>query len=146
MPAATVADVERFSAAFSDFLGSLQRARSRAAQREGITASRLHLLTALQREPGLSVGEMAAAAGCASPTATRMLGALERDGVVSRTPASDDRRRMVVTLTRKGERLLAAQTAHVEAKKRELYERLAPAERTHAEELLRHLAEVIEDL
>jgi DNA-binding MarR family transcriptional regulator len=146
MPAATATDAARFGAAFGDFLQALQRARSRAAQREGITASRLHLLTALEREPGLSVGEMAAAAGCASPTATRMLAALQRDGIVTRKPAAEDRRRMVVALTPEGKRLLAAQSAHVEAKKRELYERLTPDERAHAEELLHHLAELIEDL
>jgi DNA-binding MarR family transcriptional regulator len=142
----TATDVERFSAAFGEFLRALQRARSRAAQREGITASRLHLLTALEREPELSVGEMAAAAGCASPTATRMLDSLQRDGVVTRAPSARDRRRMVVTLTPKGKRLLAAQNAHVEAKKREIYERLTPEERASAEQLLHHLAEVIADL
>jgi MarR family transcriptional regulator, organic hydroperoxide resistance regulator len=89
---------------------------------------------------------MAAAAGCTSPTATRMLDGLERDGVVARDPSTDDRRRTIVSLTAKGKRLLAEQRRGNQEKKQRLYDQLSPGERRQTEVLLRRLAEVIADL
>ena len=89
---------------------------------------------------------MAAAAGCTSPTATRMLDGLERDGVVVREPSSDDRRRTIVSLTAKGKRLLARQRRESQKKKQRLYDQLSPAERRQTEVLLHRLAQVIVDV
>ena len=89
---------------------------------------------------------MAAAAGCTSPTATRMLDGLERDGVVVREPSRDDRRRTIVSLTAKGKRVLAKQRRENQAKKQRLYDQLSPAERRQTEDLLHRLAQVIVDL
>lgn len=149
MPTATAhqTDLERFTEAWDEFSIALQRARSRASQHHApLTPSQYYLLTALSSEPGLGVGEMAAAAGCASPTATRMLDGLERDGVVVRQPSPADRRRTIVSLTPRGRRLLAQQRRSHELKKQQLYEQLAPAERRHTEQLLRRLAQVIAEL
>ena len=149
MPTATHdrTDLERFTEAWDEFSSALQRARSRASHREApLTPSQYYLLAALSDEPGLGVGEMAAAAGCASPTATRMLDALERDGVVAREASSEDRRRTIVSLTSKGRRLLAEQRRRHELKKRRLYDELSPTERRQAEVLLRRLAQAIADL
>ena len=68
---------------------------------------------------------MAAAAGCSSPTATRMLDGLERDGVVVRERSTHDRRRTIVSLTPKGKRLLAAQRRKKQEKKQRLYDQLS---------------------
>jgi DNA-binding MarR family transcriptional regulator len=140
-------DLERFTAAWEEFGDALLRARSRAWQQQTpLTPAQFHLLRALSNEPGLGVGEMAAAAGCTSPTVTRMLDGLERDGVVVREPSMEDRRRTIVSLTAEGKRLLAQQRRRSGEKKRRLYEQLSPAEREQAEVLLRRLAEVIADL
>lgn len=149
MPAATrqATDLERFTEAWDEFGNALLRARSRAWQRQmPLTPAQYYLLLALSREPGLGVGEMAAAAGCSSPTATRMLDGLERDGVVTREPSSEDRRRTIVSLTAKGKRLLADQRRRSQQKKQRLYDQLSPAERRQTEEALRRLAELIGDL
>jgi DNA-binding MarR family transcriptional regulator len=89
---------------------------------------------------------MAAAAGCTSPTCTRMLDGLERDGVVVRESSSDDRRRTIVSLTAKGKRLLAQQRRENQEKKQRLYDQLSPAERRQTEVLLHRLAELMVDL
>jgi MarR family transcriptional regulator, organic hydroperoxide resistance regulator len=140
-------DLERFTAAWDEFSDSLLRARSRAWQQQTpLTPAQYYMLRALSSEPGLGVGEMAAAAGCSSPTATRMLDGLERDGVVVREPSSKDRRRIIVSLTPKGKRLLAQQRHRHDEKKQRLYEQLSPAERRRTEDLLHRLAEVIAEL
>ena len=140
-------DIDRFTEAWDEFALALQRARSRAYQQQtALTPAQYHLLLALSHEPGLGVGEMAAAAGCTSPTATRMLDGLERDGVVAREPSTEDRRRTIVSLTPKGRRLLAAQRRRSQGKKQRLYDQLSPAERRRTEDLLHRLAEVIGEL
>jgi DNA-binding MarR family transcriptional regulator len=149
LPGATkqAADLERFTAAWDDFSHALLRARSRAWQQQTpLTPAQYYLLLALSHEPGLGVGEMAAAAGCSSPTATRMLDGLERDGVVAREASTDDRRRTIVSLTVKGKRLLAQQRRKNQEKKQRLYDQLSPAERQQTEALLHRLADVIADL
>ncbi len=140
-------DLERFTAAWDDFSGALLRARSRAWQQQRpLTPAQYFLLLALSEEPGLGVGEMAAAAGCSSPTATRMLDGLERDGVVEREPSTDDRRRTIVSLTVKGKRLLAQQRRKNQEKKQRLYEQLSPTERRQTEVMLHRLADLIAEL
>jgi len=149
LPAATDerTDLERFTEAWEVFGVALLRARSRAwQQKTPLTPAQYYLLLALSHEPGLGVGEMAAAAGCSSPTATRMLDGLERDGVVVREPSTEDRRRTIVSLTPKGKRLLARQRRHSQEKKQRLYDQLTPEERRQTEDALRRLAELIGEL
>ena len=149
MPAvqAQATDLERFTEAWEEFTGALLRARSRASQQGApLSHAQYHLLLALSHEPGMGVGEMAAAAGCASPTATRILDGLARDGVVVRESSTEDRRRTIVSLTAKGKRLLSQQARKHQLKKQRLYEQLSASERRQTEVLLRRLAEVISDL
>jgi DNA-binding MarR family transcriptional regulator len=149
MPAAQAqaTDLERFTEAWEEFTGALLRARSRASQQGApLSHAQYHLLLALSHEPGMGVGEMAAAAGCASPTATRILDGLERDGVVVRESSTEDRRRTIVSLTAEGKRLLSQQARKHQLKKQRLYEQLSASERRQTEVLLRRLAEVISDL
>ena len=144
---ATLTDIERFTTAWDEFSSALRRARSRAWQQPApLTPAQYHLLLALSHEPGLGVGEMAAAAGCTSPTATRILDGLERDGVVARQPSTEDRRRTIVSLTAKGKRLLGQQRRKHDQKKQRLYAQLSPDERRRTEDLLHRLAKVISEL
>ena len=92
------------------------------------------------------MGEVALAAGVAPPTATRMLGQLERAGIVRREASTEDRRVVTVSLTPRGRELLAKKRATVSAKRREFFESLTEAERVYSERLLRGMAELIEQL
>src|SRR5215218_556281 len=70
------------------FLAALRRARARLSEdpTARLSLAQYLLVAPLLDAPGRSVGELAAHAGVASPTATRMLDALERDGHVRRVP------------------------------------------------------------
>jgi MarR family transcriptional regulator, organic hydroperoxide resistance regulator len=141
-------EFESFVAAWEGFFAAIRRARGRVAQTQGdeLSLSQHHLLSALAEDTHLRIGELALAAGVAPPTATRMLDALERDGVVKRESSPDDRRAVEVRLTAKGRRRLDEKRRLVESKRRALFDSLTPSEREQAEQLLGHMAELIEEL
>jgi MarR family transcriptional regulator, organic hydroperoxide resistance regulator len=146
-PAAST-DRERFELAWAGFTAAVRRARSRAANRPGasLTPAQFHLLSALEGGSALTVGELAGAAGVSSPTATRMLDALERDGIVTREHSTADRRRISVRTTAAGRRALASGRRRVDAARERIYAELSPDERAQAERLLARLAEAVEQI
>ena len=147
-PASADPGYERFDAAYDAFLKAMRRSRGRVSRERQLTLtmSQYHLLEALSEEPDLTVRALAEAAGVASPTATRMLDGLQRDGIVERRPSASDRRAVSVSLTDTGRRLVAQKRALVGERRRALYESLDPGERAQAERLLRRLAEAIDEL
>ena len=130
------------------FLASLRRARARLSEDPSarLTLAQYLLVVPLLDAPGRSVGELAAHAGVASPTATRMLDGLEREGHVRRVPAEHDRRSVELRLTPSGRRVAAAERARYQAKGAELFAALEPDEREQAARLLGRLAELMEEL
>jgi len=73
----------------------------------GLPAAQFPLLSALDAEGPASVGDLAAALGLAQPGVTRALGQLEAEGLIASAADPDDGRIRLVSLTAKGERLLA---------------------------------------
>lgn len=130
------------------FLGALRRARARIAQDPDarLTLAQYTFVAPLLAAPTLSVGELAAAAGVASPTATRMLDGLEREGVVAREAAAGDRRCVALRLTRPGRGVVEAERTRLEAKRDELFAGLDPEEREQAGRLLARLSDLMEEL
>ncbi len=155
MPAAATETIDaartEFDAAWDEFFAAVRRARGRSLQeieQEGLSLAQYQLLSSFagdDRGTEMSVGALAAAAGVAQPTATRMLGGLERAGVVVRRPAGDDRRRVAVELTDGGRRLLGRKRKLVTAKQTAVFSRLEPADRKRAAALLRTMAAAIEE-
>jgi DNA-binding MarR family transcriptional regulator len=139
---------EAFEHAWNDFFAAVRRARGRAARdpRLGLSLAQYQVIAPLEEGGELPVGELACAAGIATPTATRMLNALVRDGIVKRQGSSSDRRVTTVRLTDKGRRLGRAKGKVVAEKRRRAYESLSPKERRDAVALLGRLAGVIEEL
>jgi MarR family transcriptional regulator, organic hydroperoxide resistance regulator len=138
-----------FEAALEDFFGAVRRGRARAARQVGageLTLSQFALVGAFDDAEERQVGELAEAAGVAGPTATRMLDGLERRGIVERRPSESDRRVVTVRLTPQGRRMVERKRKLSREARRALYDSLTPSERTHAERLLRRLAEVIDQL
>jgi DNA-binding MarR family transcriptional regulator len=70
-----------------------------------------------------------------------VVGDLERDGLVTREPDAQDRRRNVVQLTPRGRRTLKRLDARVDAAQDALLEPLSAAERRELQRLLTRLAE-----
>ncbi|MFJ5234194.1 MarR family winged helix-turn-helix transcriptional regulator [Kitasatospora sp. NPDC088391] len=91
---------------------ALDRLRSHGAGGRGLSAGALDILTRLataeDRDRGLSVGELARAAGVSSRNVTGLVDTLERDHLVRRAQDPDDRRSVRVLLTVEGEAWLDA--------------------------------------
>jgi DNA-binding MarR family transcriptional regulator len=147
-PAAAPDRPDDFTAAWAEFLAALRRARARQSNdpTAPLTLSQYHLIAALDGSQSLSVGELAAAAGVSSPTATRMLDGLERDGMIERAPSARDRRSVSVSLTAAGRRAFRAERRRLERKRLALAEQLTAPERRQANTMLRRLAALIDEL
>jgi DNA-binding MarR family transcriptional regulator len=72
----------------------------------GLTAPRLSALSVIVFGGPLTLGALAAAEQVRPPTMTRLVTALERDGLVIRQPDPDDRRQVLLRATPAGRRLL----------------------------------------
>ena len=144
-------EVEAFTAGLDDFLRALRTARgrfNRAPAVPELSVSQFHLLEPLAVGRGpLPICALADAADVAPPTASRMLNGLVRRGIVERTrPDEGDRRRVEVTLTAGGRKLVAAKRARIAQARDEVFHRLSPSERRAAARLLHSLAAAIDDL
>ncbi len=139
--------VESFDEALEQFFRVMRRARTRAGDLEahGLSIPQYAVLVPLLDSEALPVSALAAAAGIASPTVTRMLDGLVRQGIVHRRPSEADRRSVLVGLSEQGRQAVQLTRAAARARRVELYEHLEPQERDDAERLLRRLAELSDD-
>jgi DNA-binding MarR family transcriptional regulator len=78
----------------------------REAREVGISPEQVSLLVAIKHAPGIGVRELAARERVSPPALSNHVDRLERDGLVSRTPNASDRRRVGLTLTEAGQRVL----------------------------------------
>jgi DNA-binding MarR family transcriptional regulator len=141
-------DVQAFLAAFDRFAQAVRRARGARAPSEGhaLTLSQYGLLLPLAGQAEARIRELADAAGVTAPTATRIVDALERRGLVRRRPEPGDRRAVAVALTTEGRSLLATRDAWIRQRQRAFYDDLHDGERAIAQDLLRRLADLIDEL
>jgi DNA-binding MarR family transcriptional regulator len=78
----------------------------REARAVGVSPEQVSLLVAIKYAPGIGLRELAARERVSPPAMTKHVDRLERDGLVARTPSAEDRRRVGVSLTEEGQRLL----------------------------------------
>jgi DNA-binding MarR family transcriptional regulator len=76
------------------------------AREVGISPEQVALLVAIKYQPGIGVRELAALEKVSAPAMSNHVDRLERDGLVLRTPSPTDRRRVGLTLTEEGQRVL----------------------------------------
>src|SRR4051812_37534492 len=140
------ADTERLSEAFDRFIDALRRARGRVpvGSDPHLTLAQLLLAGVVDAHPGMTVRELARAAGVTQPTVTRALDGLERHDLVRREASPRDRRCVLVDLTDTGRELLRAERERLAARRHELLAELTPEERAQAGRLLDRLAELVE--
>jgi DNA-binding MarR family transcriptional regulator len=86
----------------------LQRHLARTDTGEGLTRARLSALGLLVMGGPRTLGELAAAEHVRPPTMTRLVHAMEADGLVARQPNPDDGRSVVIRATPHGEAQLDA--------------------------------------
>jgi DNA-binding MarR family transcriptional regulator len=96
----------------------------REARAVGVSPEQVALLVAIKYDPGIGIRELAARERVSPPAMTKHVDRLERDGLVDRTPSDDDRRRVGLTLTPEGHRVLrrvrSRRTAWLASRLREL--------------------------
>jgi DNA-binding MarR family transcriptional regulator len=84
----------------------LRRARGREAE-PGLSGPRLSALSVVVFAGPLTVGELAAAEQVRSPTMTRLVDGLQREGLVTREPNPEDARSVLVRATPTGKLVLS---------------------------------------
>ena len=95
----------------------------------GLSTSLTAALATVERCGPLTPSELADAERVRRPTVTRMLGHLEDDGLISRTPDPADGRSTLVAITPAGADLLAAARTRKDALLSERLDGLSPADR-----------------
>jgi MarR family transcriptional regulator, organic hydroperoxide resistance regulator len=139
---------EEFAEALQQFFRAARRARGEAGEvgSRPLSLSQFTVLQTVDEEGEATVGELAHAAGVAVPTVTRMLGLLERDGIVQRQRDDADRRVVRVRLTKGGRALMAEKRAWIVARQHEVYAGLSKSDRRAATPLMRRFAALLEEL
>ena len=138
---------DRFLAAFDAFSQAIRRARGVASDHPGhLTFSQYALLRTLSDRDGARVSDLAGQAAVTPSTATRILDALERRAIVSRTRSAHDRRGVTVRLTGAGRLALSRQDAWMQGRQRTFYEQLPQPERAIAADLLLRMSALIDEL
>jgi DNA-binding MarR family transcriptional regulator len=146
--AAPAADAEDFLVAFETLAQAVRRTRGATPQDppERLTLSQYSLLMPLATGGAARVSDLAAEAGIAASTASRILDALERRNVVRRARSPGDRRGVVISLTDAGREALSRQDAWMRARRTAFYDELPVAEREVVSDLLVRLADLIDEL
>ena len=78
----------------------------REAREAGVSPEQVSLMVAIKYSPGIGVRELAARERVSPPALSNRVDRLEQEGLVARTPSDDDRRRVGLTLTDEGQRVL----------------------------------------
>jgi DNA-binding MarR family transcriptional regulator len=136
-----------FAEALKGLFRAARRARGRArSSGDSLSLNQLQLLDGFSDASELTVSKLSEIAQLSSPTVTRMLDCLERDGYVERNHSAKDRRAVIVTLTDRGRTQLQDKRAQFDAAMLRVSESLSSSERSQAEGLLRRLSDLIDEL
>jgi len=144
-PVGTPEEVASLAVELATRLGGARRASfNRISHRLAAVGHSVYcwqLLNHLGRLGSATQRELATAASQHPAGVSRLLHDLEKKGAVVRRRASDDRRRLVVTLSPAGERLLKAMRPEVEAAAEEIFGPLTPAQQRALAGLLHKIVE-----
>ena len=142
-----LADGAQFADAVLALLAVARRTRGRLQPLfEDVTVPQLVLLDAVQacgREGIVAISEYTL---LSQPTVTQQVAALEAAGLLRRIAAENDRRRRVLTLTERGEDLLASKRGLVADRLSVAWASLSAEERSIAVPLLRHIIDLVSEL
>jgi DNA-binding MarR family transcriptional regulator len=93
--------------AIRTLVGALSRSARSVEQRTGITTAQLFVLRQLAERDGLSLGEIAERTLTRQSTVSIVVARLAKQGLLHRARAAGDRRRLELSLTAAGRRVLA---------------------------------------
>ena len=106
MPSALSLDPVALADALRPTILQVNRELRRETRSLGVSPEQVSLLVSIKYEPGIGIRELAARERVSAPAMTKHVDRLERDGLVARTQSDDDRRRVGITITDAGSRLL----------------------------------------
>jgi DNA-binding MarR family transcriptional regulator len=124
-------------------LVKLNRELRREVGALGVTNGQLSLLYAIEAAPGIGVRELAAREGMSAPGMSGHVDRLEGAGFVARVRSADDRRRVGLTVTAEGQRVLRAAKTRRTAWLAKRLKALSPEEREAIEAAIEPLSALL---
>jgi DNA-binding MarR family transcriptional regulator len=124
MPTAIAADPTVLANRLRPVLLQLNRQLRREIHSLGVTGGQVSLLVQIKYRPGIGIRELAALERMSVPGMSKFISRLEEAGLVQRAPVEGDQRRVGLTLTSAGQKVLRSvkskRTAWLSAQLREL--------------------------
>jgi DNA-binding MarR family transcriptional regulator len=124
MPIAVAADPTVLANRLRPVLLQLNRQLRREIHSLGVTGGQVSLLVQIKYRPGIGIRELAALERMSVPGMSKFISRLEEAGLVQRAPVEGDQRRVGLTLTPAGGRVLRSvkskRTAWLAARLRDL--------------------------
>jgi DNA-binding MarR family transcriptional regulator len=124
MPTAVAADPTVLANRLRPVLLQLNRQLRREIHSLGVTGGQVSLLVQIKYHPGIGIRELAALERMSVPGMSKFISRLEEADLVQRAPVEGDQRRVGMTLTPAGQRVLRSvkskRTAWLSARLREL--------------------------
>ena len=106
MPTALAVDTTALANQLRPVLLKLNRGLRREIHSLGVTGGQVSLLVAIKQTPGIGVRELAAQERMSVPGMSKFVTRLEEAGLVKAEPVAGDKRRIGLTLTADGQRVL----------------------------------------
>ena len=124
MLTAVAADPTLLANRLRPVLLQLNRQLRREIHSLGVTGGQVSLLVQIKQRPGIGIRELAALERISVPGMSKFISRLEEAGLVQRAPVAGDQRRVGLTLTPAGQKVLRSvksrRTAWLSARLREL--------------------------
>ena len=124
MPIAVAADPTVLANRLRPVLLHLNRQLRREIHSVGVTGGQVSLLVQIKYHPGIGIRELAALERISVPGMSKFISRLEEAGLVQRAPVEGDQRRVGLTLTPAGQKVLRSvkskRTAWLAARLRDL--------------------------
>ena len=124
MPTAVAADPTVLANRLRPVLLQLNRQLRREIHSLGVTGGQVSLLVQIKYHPGIGIRELATLERISVPGMSKFISRLEEAGLVQRAPVEGDQRRVGLTLTAAGQKVLRSvkskRTAWLSARLREL--------------------------
>jgi DNA-binding MarR family transcriptional regulator len=145
MPYVVTADTTAIANQLRPVLLKLNRELRREIHSLGVTGGQVALLVQIKYHPGIGIRELARLERVSVPGMSKFVARLEEAGLVERAPVAGDQRRVGVTLTADGHKVLRSvkskRTAWLSARLRQL----APEELGAIDAAIEPLAHLLED-
>jgi DNA-binding MarR family transcriptional regulator len=122
---------------------AVERMRARGAGTGGLSAGALDILIRLSAVPddGISIGDLAQAAGVSSRNITGLVDTLERDGLAQRVPDRRDRRSVRAQITAAGREWMDSFRLPTQVAMSAIFHGFTPAELTQLRDLCLRLVD-----